>query len=169
MVLKSWLRDQTTSPEPSRNTSSSLADLVGRFQVCWEASPEFAFVKHQRRQVGFTLELSGTHEKSVQHPTAGCRHCQEVYAALEEIAKHILPRDDRSSVYDLAPYDHALHYSPSRRGRPDVSLAIRIFNRGNLDHAVAECQERCLAEMKQRLRELGVREHQWASRGEVHS
>ena len=152
---------ETVSSPPSQ-----LTDLVRRFQVCWEVRPEYVFVDRERRQTGFSLELSGTHETGVEHPTPGCSRCQQVYAALHEIAAHILPREDRPSVYDVGPYDHAFHYSPIRDGRADISLTIGIFHRGDLDVSVGACQERCLAEMKQRLNELGAPERQWVSRGE---
>lgn len=149
--------------EMSSVTPAHLTDLIQRFRVCWEVWPEYAFVHHDRRQVGFTLELSGTHEAGVEHPTPGCSHCQRVYAALYVIAAHILPREIRPSIYDVSSYDHAIHYSQVRSGRPDISLAIGILHRGDLDSPVGECQERCLTEMKQRLRELGAHERQWTS------
>ena len=150
-----------------RLTPAHLTGLVQHFQVCWEVWPEWAFVRHDRRQVGFTIELSGTHEAGVEHPAPGCSHCQRVYDALHEIAAHVLPREVRSSIYDVASYDHAIHYSPIRGDRPDICLTIGIFHRGNLDDPVGQCQERCLTDMKQRLRDLGARERQWKSRTEV--
>src|SRR5215471_17462746 len=88
-----------------------LRELVRRFRVCWEVWPEYIFVGREKRQTGFVLELSGTHVPGVEHPTPGCRHCQEVFAALQFIAVHILPREIRDSSYEIGPYDQAIHYS----------------------------------------------------------
>ena len=143
-----------------------LKELVERFHVCWEAWPEYAIVGHEKRQIGFALELSGTHAPGVEHPSPGCRHCQEVFGALRVIAVHILPREKRDSSYEIGPYDQAIHYSHSRRNRPDVTLSIQIRHRSGFERPVDACEVRCLTEMKQRLVELGAPEGQWTSKKE---
>jgi len=153
------------SVDASRTTSSGeqferaplvLKELVRQFRVCWEVWPEHIAVAGQRRQVGFALELSGTHEPAVDHPTPGCLHCRKVFAALQVIAVYILPRDERQSMYDIEPFDSAIHYSPRRSNRLDVFLTIRIIHREHFDRPVDACEIRCLEEMKQRLQELGA-------------
>ena len=135
-----------------------LCELVQRYRVCWEVWPDYVVVAGRKRQIGFQLELSGTHERGVEHPTPGCQHCREVFAALQVIAVHILPREERPSVYQIESFEPAIHYSPMRRNRPEVSLTIRITHRNHFDRPVDECAVRCLEEMKQRLRELGASE-----------
>lgn len=143
---------------PLTETPAVLRELVQRHWVCWEVWPECALVAGQKRQIGFALELSGTHEPGVEHPTPGCRHCRKVFAALQTIAVYILPREERPSWYEIEPFQSSLHYSPGRRNRPDVSLTIRIMHRNHFEQPVDECELRCLAEMKQRLRDLGASE-----------
>lgn len=143
---------------------SHLRELVNRFRVCWEVWPENIVVEHQKRQIGFALELCGTHEPGVEHPSPGCEHCLRVYAGLQQIATHIMPREERPSVYDFQAYDYALHYAPKRRNRADVILTLKILHRSGYERPVDECEVRCLTEMKQRLRELGASEGQWKER-----
>ncbi len=147
--------------KPPRATPSSLADLVGRFQVCWEVWPEYAIVRGEHRQIGFAVVLAGTHERGVAHPVPGCTHCHAVFEALQEIALSVLPCDDRPSVHRVSGYDQAIHFPPSRRHRPEVVLTIRILHRGDVERPVDECEVRCLAEIKDRLRALGASEGQW--------
>lgn len=146
-----------------------LRELVQRFRVCWESWPEFLMVKREKRQIGFSLELSGTHERGVEHPSPGCQHCRAVYAALQTIAVYILPREQRPSRYEIEPYQTAISYSVRRRNRPDVTLAIRIVHREGYERPVDDCEERCLEEMKQRLRELGACERHWVATKENNS
>ena len=156
--------ESTTVATPSlERTPEFLREVVGHFRVCWEVWPECIFVGHEKRQIGFALELSGTHAPGVEHPSPGCGYCHEVFAALQVIAAHILPREIRDSSYEISPYDQAIHYSHSRRNRPDVTLAIRILHRSGFERPVDACEVRCLAEMKQRLAELGACEGQWTS------
>lgn len=141
---------------------SQLVDLVRRFRVCWEVWPEEARVGTERRRIGFAIELSGTHEEGGGHPGPGCHRCKEIFAALHEIAEHILPREERPSCYEIGLYDSALHYSPIRKNRPDVSLTVRINHRHRISDPVDGCQVQCLREMTQRLKQLGAPERQWA-------
>lgn len=138
-----------------------LAELVGRFRVCWEVGPEYAYVEQERRQVGFALELYGTHEPWVEHPEAGCDECLRVFTALQTIAEGVLPQEHRPSRYDMGAYDQSIHYARKRGNRPDVVLPIKIIHRQGFEHPVDECELRCLKEIKQRLREAGAGEGRW--------
>jgi len=143
------------------NNTNVLADLVRQFQVCWEVSPVYAYVKQERREVGFVLEFYGTHEPWVEHPEAGCDHCLRVFTALQTIAEGVLPQEYRPSRSDLGIYDQAIHYARNRAGRPDVVLPIKITHREGYERPVDECENRCLTEMKQQLREIGAYESRW--------
>lgn len=146
----------------ARNEAEPIAGLVERFRVCWEVWPEYRFVGSEKRQIGFSLELYGTHEPQVAHPTPGCEHCLRVFTALQTIAAFILPREIRPSTYSIEIYDGALHYSHRRRDRPDVELPIKILHRHEFELPVDPCEIQCLNEMKQRLLELGACQGVWA-------
>ena len=154
--------------EATETEIQSLAALVERFRVCWEVWPEYMFIKQEKRQIGFTLEIVGTHEADIEHPTPGCEHCLRVFAALRQIGVHILPKEQRPTGYEIQIYDHAIRYTPKRRNRPEVSLAIKILHRHEFELPVDECESRCLDEMKQRLRDLGAYEGHWRARMEDH-
>ena len=137
-------------------TPAFLREHVGRFRVCWESRPEYLCIRSEKRQIGFVLELAGTHEPGVEHPEPGCEHCQRVFAALREIAEWILPREACPSQYHIGPYEPAIRYSSAKRKRPEIILTIRITHRRDFQQPVEECQSRCLREMEQRLTELGA-------------
>lgn len=140
---------------------AKLEELVERFRVCWRDWPEYIYADGHERQIGFELDLSGTHEPWVKHPEPGCEHCQRVFAALHEIAEWILPKDERPSTYEIEVFDRAIRYTAAHKGRPDVQLAIRILHRNGWDQPVDECEERCLQEMKARLAEIGACRQSW--------
>ena len=146
--------------------ASHLNDLVRRFQVCWEVWPECVFVDLEKRQIGFVLELCGTQEPGTGRPQPGCEHCRDVFVALREIAEHVMPHESRPSISEIGPYDHAIHYSPTRQNRPEVALTITILHQSRIEDPLDECQVRCLSEMKQRLNEMGAQERQWIPRRE---
>ena len=150
-----------------RQAPAVLKELVKQFRVSWEAWPEYAVVDRERRQIGFTLDLYGTHEPGTGHIDPGCRHCHRVFAALRVIADWILPRDERPSRYEIESYNPSISYSPARGNRPDLTLTIRIQHREGFERPVDACEVRCLEEMKQRLREVGACERQWSYRQEA--
>lgn len=137
---------------------SHLKDLVQRHRVCYEVWPENLVVNHQLVKVGFALELEGTHEHPGSEVLPGCKHCQEVFEALERIAKWIMPTEERPTTYEIQPFDRAIRYSPKRKRRPEISLTIKIIHRQGFDQPVDECEELCLKEMRLKLAELGVLE-----------
>jgi hypothetical protein len=140
-----------------------LKDVVQRFRICWEALPDHYYVKKEKRQIGFTLELTGTHEAGVEHPEPGCQHCRNVRQALREIADWIIPKVVRDSDYEILPYDRSIQYTKVRKFRPDVSLRIAIRHRSGFDRELDACEVRCLGEMTQRLTEIGVRKARWGA------
>ena len=150
-----------TDPAYPEEIQQTLRELVERFQICFDVLPDSYFVNKELRQIGFRLELTGTHEQGVEHPLPGCEHCRKVWCALKAVADWIIPRERRDSDYDIVPYDQSIHYDPERKFRPDVSLRIWIGHRSGFDRPVDACEVRCLNEMTQSLKELGVRKGKW--------
>ena len=142
-----------------------IKEMVERFQVCWKVWPELIYVKGEKRQIGYELELSGTHEPWVEHPEPGCERCQRVYVALRQIAEWILPKERRPSRYEISPFDQSIRYTSAHRNRPDVQCAIKIVHRQGWDQPVDECEERCREEMEHRLIALGAGHLSWTGHG----
>lgn len=157
--------------EPS--ALARIKGLVQRFAVCWEAHPEQAVItvldpkdqvrraKAELRKIGFSLELYGTPESGAKSVSPGYHHCPGVQSSLEQIARWILPREERQCVYEIRTEPQSLIYSRIRADRPDVRLTITIFHRNNWDQPIDECQEYCLKDMEQALHEVGACESAW--------
>jgi hypothetical protein len=145
----------------AETTERKLKELVERFEVCWEVLADCYYVNKRIRQIGFQLELTGTHEEGVGQPGPGCEHCRRVWRALKAIADWIIPKEIRDSGYDVYPFDQTIQYSKARNFRPEVSLSIWIRHRSGFDHELDACEVRCLNEMTQKLGELGARKGKW--------
>lgn len=168
--------EHQTQPANATAVPEGLKEFVERFHVCWEALPDYYYVpvkdplhpeikepKKEKRQIGFQLQLSGTHEAGVEHPQPGCEHCRKVWRALTAIAEWILPKEIRDTGYDLDSYDQSIRYDPVRNFRPEVLLTIWLRHRSGFDREVDACEVRCLNEMTERLRQLGARNGKWKS------
>jgi hypothetical protein len=79
------------------------------------------------------------------------------FADLRRIAEWIIPKEPHDSKYEIMPFDAALHETPARKLVPEVALSIMIEHRHNFYESINECETRCLREMEQKLKQLGVR------------
>jgi hypothetical protein len=140
-----------------------LQEAVKRFEVCWEATPEFAGVNHDRNQVGFVVELYGTHDRRDVVPTAGCKHCIPVLQALLDIADYAVPETWRDALDSVRAHS-GLEYARERGGRPDVVVAITLIPRleGRPD---VEAIGPCLSGVTERLSSVGACERSWRPPG----
>jgi hypothetical protein len=148
--------DDVTSSATKKN---ELAQLVQRYQVCWEVWPEYLTVGHTMSQVGFELELSGSDKRIEFNPT--CPECSQIRWALEAIASWILDQKDVALTLELDYREQSISYSGARGNRPDVTLAIRILHRTGLSDPVDVHEIHYLEKMKTQLRQLGACERQW--------
>lgn len=105
---------------------------------------------------GFDLELHGTHDRGQTRNTPGCEFCRTTYGDLRKIADAILPTDERPSAYAIPPFDNSLHSTGSRES--EVVLTIQIKHRHEYFAPVDDCEEKCLQEMVDKLRALGIRD-----------
>jgi hypothetical protein len=176
MCLRFWTRLQkleiagwsaaipmTSEVFMSDSVESELRQLVQRYRVCWDVLNEYVVrLDHLREQVGFSLELTGTHPEGIEHVEPGCGHCRDVYNGLEQIASWITPKEVRPSFYDIEPFESIIRYEAAHQNRPDVVLKIKILHRAGFG-PVDVCEVQCLNEMKEKLKEIGARNGPWPS------
>lgn len=139
--------------------SQDIRELVERFHVCRDVWPEYTYINHEKRQIGFELDLSGSHEGGEEHPEPGCEKYLEIYQALVRIADEVLPSADKDATYHLEPYDQGIHYSPQRGNRPEVILRMRILHREAFDRPVDAAEFQYMEILQRRLEEWGIRQH----------
>ncbi len=152
------------------STLERLREIADKHQVCYEVWPERSVAAGRKIQIGFELQLCGTnsHVAAGEHqPVPGCEYCHSTYEDLRKIAEWILPPDERPSRYEIGAFDRSLHVAPhSRQSRSEVVLTIHILHRADFNRDVDDCENRCLTEMKGRLKQLGIYEGRWRSAAE---
>lgn len=139
--------------------TSSISELARRFQVHWDVSPEYVFINHEKRQIGFELDLSGTHGNGATQLEPGGEKCREIYRALIQIAEDVLPQGTKDTSHQLEPYDQSVYYSTKHGNRPEVVLRIRITHRKAFERPVDSDQIQFLNDLQQRLEDKGIRQH----------
>ena len=139
----------------------TVRELIQRYKICWEVWPEEIYTNSHLEQTGFELELLGTHPDGTRNASPGCDACVDVYRALNYVARFILPENkDLPTRYEIEPFEPALHYSTTRRNRPDVTLEMKIVHKHGLG-PVDECEKNCLQKMQTELDRLGAYRGCW--------
>lgn len=154
------------SPMNLASTPERLLEIVEKHEVCYEVWPERSVAAGRKIQIGFELQLCGTNSHIAaagdHQSVPGCEYCHSTYEDLRKIAEWILPRDERPSRYEIGAFDRSLHVAPhSRHSRSEVVLTIHILHRADFNSDIDDCENRCLKEMKGRLKQLGIYEGKW--------
>ena len=144
-----------------------LRAIARKHQVCYEVWAERSVAEEHKILIGYELRLCGTNSHVAakgKQAVPGCEFCHSTYEDLKEIAEWILPREERPSRYEIGGFDRALHIAPrSRHSRSEVVVHLHIMHRTDFNREVDECENRCLKEMKDRLKQLGIHEGYWRS------
>jgi hypothetical protein len=148
----------TDAPAP---TLLALRDLVRRFRVCYEVAPELAVVGDEIRAIGFTIELSGTHDHPRHEPFAGCDACFPIANALRAILAHVVPLDFRPSQFQVHDSRMSHRFAPQRGNRPELTASVTILHREGAQRPIDECELRCRDEIVGALASLGAAEIAW--------
>ena len=148
---------QVIDPEMSKH----LHELVKLHKVVFAVRPDLNYTKGEPRKIGFDLILYGTHAAPEHAPSPGCNECVQVWTDLYEIARAILPPDDRDSSSTIRPFDQLLYESKERQFRYDVELTIEVRHKKEFLNPLDACESRCVSDMMQSLKRLGVQERTW--------
>ena len=144
------------------NTSETegLRELVGKYLLSWSTTPERAVVDDELRPIGRNLILCATHGKTTHEPMPGCPECAPVVDALDRVAHFILPTEPRSSHYEVHVQPAKIQYSHAHPGVAEMTAVITILHNKGINDPIDACEDRCLADMTAKLRELGAHERQ---------
>ena len=120
-------------------------------QACYEVWPDWALVGGGRVQIGFELDLCANVERPGEGP------CVEIYEELKQVAMAVLPQDVGETEFDVLPFDNSLHENARRSFRPEIVLAFRILHKHGFDKPADDYQKRCLRQIENALKQLGLR------------
>lgn len=141
----------------SSATSDALRQVVRDRRVHYDVVPEIVFRGSERVKVGFRVRLWGIHGKGAR-ALPGCPKCWDLADDLRRIAEDVVPTGERASRTELEPFRPALYDSRIIPATDEVTITIRLLHRDRYDRPIDACEERCLKEIRARLRDLGVPE-----------
>lgn len=137
--------------------SSALREFARRHRVHFEVRPEIDILGEDRLKVGYQLRLWAVHDRG-QHVLPGCPRCGDLLTELERIVRWVMPPGGRPTRVECERTGPALYDSQVVPGADEVALLVRLTHEGDYRAPIDACEERCLKEMRERLRGLGVPE-----------
>ena len=140
--------------------TEELRQLVEKYALCWSATLERAVIHDELHPIGRNLVLRATHGKTTHEPTPGCDECPPVVDALGRVARFILPTEARLSHYEVHIPPATIQFSHAHPGVAEMTAVITILHNEGINQPIDACEDRCLADMTSKLRELGARERQ---------
>jgi hypothetical protein len=131
--------------------------LARKHHIHYDIEPEIVLQGTERVKVGFAVRLWAVHPKGAK-ALPGCPQCAILVEDLRGLARWLVPAEERPTRADLEPFRPALYDSREIPGADEVMVAIRLVHREGYERPVDACEERCLKEIRERLRELGIPE-----------
>lgn len=141
----------------SMSDVEELARTARRHRVHYDVTPEVLIKLEGRTAVGFEIRLFAGHEKGAR-ALPGCPKCLNLVAELRRIAEWVVPHEHRPTVASIEPFRPSLYDSKEVPGADEVVLSMRLIHREGYDRPVDACEQRCLKEIRERLKVLGIPE-----------
>jgi hypothetical protein len=141
----------------SCDRTDALREIARSRRVHYDVEPEIVIRGSERVKVGFNVRLWAVHQVNAR-ALPGCAKCWDLVDDLRRIAEEVVPAVERPSRTELEPFRPALYDSRVVPDADEVTVTIRLIHREGYDRPIDACEERCLREIRTRLRALGVPE-----------
>lgn len=140
-------------------TQPKLDDLLRSQAIVWQLWPQYAVLQGERRQIGFELELIGSHTLDASHLDPGCAQCHRIRSILVAIAEnlaHEVFRNHDSVTYDIDPHLASIVCLPGLANRPCVTVSIIVTDNHALARATNVLSDSVVSNAREYLLELGI-------------
>jgi hypothetical protein len=140
-------------------TQPNLDGLLRSYAMLWQLWPQYAVLHGERRQIGFELELIGSHTLDPNHLDPGCSQCHRVRSILLAIADnlaHEVFRNDDSVTYDIDPHSASITCLPGLANRPCVTVSVIVTDNRAFEHATGGLGDVVVSNAREYLAELGI-------------
>ena len=102
---------------------------VREYGVFWQTSPQFNGTGAERQQVGFELELIGSHTPDPTHLDPSCPMCDRVRSALLAVADAVIRHmvfSAREVMCDIDSHGSRIMRLPALGNRSAVSVSVNV-------------------------------------------
>jgi hypothetical protein len=136
-----------------------LSDLVRMFRISFRLRPTYVSLASDGPEIGFEMELIGSHRTVGKHVHGGCAHCLRVLLVLLELADQCLSKEDPADRRAGPRSEKLIRYASSAGDWPEVVLAMTVVRRASLEQIAGDQMWQCTEDIRTVLRDLGCQEN----------
>jgi len=134
----------------------ALREIVEHFQIRWGVAPLQESDSGEGVEIGFVLELSGTHEPGADHMARTCRHCANLMLALRIIGDWLFPPQGNCSFCEVQAYSNFVRGDQQRQSEASSTRALRLVSHLGTRCQLGACHVWCMTKMTERLNRIGA-------------
>jgi hypothetical protein len=147
--------------------AADVRDVLAQHHVRYEVGPYYDILElrraggpviAQRIQAGFDVDPYGTLLEKEHLPLFHSDAARIVIGYFEKITQELQLTIGQQCHVEVIAYSDSVVLDTKHDFRPEILLRIRIGHCRGLDHAEGGPEEQALKAIRQKLRELGVRE-----------
>lgn len=134
----------------------ALREMVEHFQITWGVTPLHESDSGDRVEIGFVLELNGTHEPVADHSERSCRHCANLLLALRIVGDWLFPRQGKCAFCEVQVYHNFVCGDEEVQGRTCSMRALRLISQPETHCRFGSCHVWCMTKLTERLNRIGA-------------
>lgn len=148
-------------------TADRIRALIEKRRMFYEILPYYVVLDERpagkratrkRVQAGFDINLYATGPEKPLMRAGGNEEFRATVEDLQQAAREIVSRVKSPGEIEITPFENSVVLDTHRDLRPEASLRIRITHDRGLAQSEGPLEEEILAEIQQRIRELGVQD-----------
>ncbi len=134
----------------------ALREIAEHFQITWGVTPLHEPHSEESVEIGFVLDLNGTHEGAARHRAQTCQHCANLMLALRIIGDWLFPPQGKCSFCELQAYSNFVR--GDQQGQPEAcsTRALRLVSHLGTRCQLGACHVWCKTKMTEQLNRIGV-------------
>jgi hypothetical protein len=134
----------------------ALREMVEHFQITWGVSPLHQADSGVSVEIGFVLDLNGTHEPVADHAERSCRHCANLMLALKIVGDWLFPRQGKCSFCEVQVYHNFVCGDEHGQGQECATRALRLVSQPETRCQLGACHAWCMTKLTERLNRIGA-------------
>jgi hypothetical protein len=148
-------KDDVTGSEPD-GFIQALREMVEHFQITWGVTPLHESDSGESIEIGFALDLNGTHESAADHAGRTCRQCANLMLALKIIGDWLFPRQGKCSFCEVQAYHNFIRGDEQVQAQACSTRTLRLVSHLGTRCQLAACHVWCMTKMTERLNRIGA-------------
>jgi hypothetical protein len=136
----------------------ALREIVEHFQIEWEIAPQSGGNSCEESASGFALALRGRHEPAGDCLGQTCAHCANLMLSLRIIGEWLVPPGGRCAFCQAEASNAFVRGDGHSQGEASSARTLCVWSGPGTACQLAECQELCMREIRERLALLGAAE-----------